>query len=107
MLENTILSYLNQRGASLNWLATQINMTRSGLERAIKKETIEFRRLIEIASVLEISLFELLEDEGKESPNNNEQMKAALLEKIIFEKEKQIKDKEEIIQLLKQQIKKS
>lgn len=100
---NNLESLINHKRVSKRQLATAIGMSNTGFLKMIKQKTMTIAQLEAIAAQLEVSPCELLDlnhkTENKQNPTTSH------LEQLLKEKEKQIKDKEEIITLLKKQIK--
>lgn len=98
-----IYSLINNRGSSKKSVAGFIGMTPDGFSRALKNQTLDIRALEKIAAFFDVhpaTFFGV-------DPGFDYKAEVKTLKSIIHEKEKQIKDKEEIIQLLKQQLRKS
>ena len=51
---------LESRGSNLNWLSQQLQVTRSGLFRALQNETLPAKQLRALCVILELSSDELL-----------------------------------------------
>lgn len=104
MIYSNIESYLNKQGISKRKLAEEIGMSKNGFFSMFNNQTMTVEQLIKICEVLSISPCELFEEKN-ETLNNSEAERNIHLQQLVAEKEKQIKDKEEIISLLKKQIK--
>ena len=116
-LKTIVDKALKSERRTFDWLCTELEMTPQGLRGALTNENLKFKDLKKLVSLLNISIDRLFENyisQHIEGDNNNQisQVGEATvmyrtendrLNELVIELRNQIKDKEEIIQLLKKQ----
>jgi transcriptional regulator with XRE-family HTH domain len=65
LIEGTVKKYCKQQGLTLKELAERVEMTETGLSRALKRKSLKVKTLERISEVLQVPIAALFGEEGK------------------------------------------
>lgn len=101
-----IFAYMNRRNMNNTQLAKRVGMSATGLKKALDKKTLTVETLERIAKCFEVNIIEFFPDYQNIKPEQQtlaKEPKPEYLNEIALLKQS-VKDKEEIINLLKKQL---